>query len=1257
MLAGALVVSATGPPSGAEGNEAPGNPFAFRAIAAGTSHTCVLVHDATVKCWGLNASGQLGQGSTTTRGDGFGEMGDDLVAVDLGVGRTATAITAGASHTCALLDNATVKCWGLNTNGQLGLGDTAARGDAPGEMGNLLPAVSLGTGRTATAITAGANHTCALLDDATVKCWGQNTNGRLGLGDNAARGDAAGEMGNSLPAVSLGTGRTATAITAGTNHTCALLDSAAVKCWGSNTGGQLGLGDTAARGDAAGEMGNSLPAVSLGTGRTATAVSAGISFTCAVLDNATVKCWGNNATGQLGLGDTVLRGDNAGEMGNSLPAVNLGAGRTATGVSASTGASACAVLDNATLKCWGNNATGQLGLGDTANRGDAAGEMGDSLPAVSLGTGRTARGATSGDAHSCARLDNATVKCWGFNASGQLGLGTTTTRGDGAGEMGESLPAISLGSTRTATRVASGHDHVCASLDTGTLQCWGEASAGQLGSGDTVDRGDAPGEMGDALAPTSLGTGRTVVVIGSGTAHSCAVLDNATLKCWGSNAAGELGLGDTAARGDGAGEMGNALPAVNLGTGRTATAVDGGSGFTCALLDNASVKCWGQNNFGQLGLGDTAVRGDAGGEMGNSLPTVSLGTGRTATAIAVGDAHACALLDNAGVKCWGLNNGGRLGLGDTDNRGDGAGEMGDALSAVNLGSGRTATAIAAGGGLTCARLDNGSLKCWGLNAAGQLGLGDTNSRGDGPGEMGDNLPAIALGTGRTALAVSTGFTHTCALLDNHKVKCWGQNSSGQLGLGDTASRGDAAGEMGDNLPAADLGAGRTAGALTSGVSFNCARLDNGTVKCWGNNTSGHLGLGDTAARGDAAGEMGDALLPVDLGSASPSGVSGSITDAVSGLPVSNANVLALHTDDFTIAAGVLAEGNGAYELALPPGDYFLYLIDRSGAHNAGFFGPPTTVTVPADAFADADPTMTPTRGAITGTVTQTAPVAPVAGAWALAQSAGGVPERGVVANGSGTFTINGLNPGNHAMVYLDPAGGHVSRFFPSAPTFPGTLVPVTPGGSAVANGSVPAQTSAGAGSLLSGSVTESGTGTPVSSVFVFALNGSDFSLARGTVSSASGAYNLNLVPGASYKLGFIDSLGRHNMEWHDNQPGTNLGGAVSVVSPAVIDAALDRSTGSLSGTVIDSASFAPLSGAWVFAIGPTGIAGGTVTALNGTYNITSLAPGTYRVLFVDPIGRRSVEYWDGAPDFATADTLNITAGANIINVDGALAVP
>jgi alpha-tubulin suppressor-like RCC1 family protein len=276
------------------------------------------------------------------------------------------------------------------------------------------------------------------------------------------------------------------------------------------------------------------------------------------------------------------------------------------------------------------------------------------------------------------------------------------------------------------------------------------------------------------------------------------------VKCWGDNEYGQLGQGDTVKRGDGPGEMGDALPAIALGTGRVAVAISAGYFDTCAMLDDGAVKCWGYDADGELGVGDTANRGDQPGEMGDALPPVPFGTDRLPVAVSSGQFHHCAILDDGHVKCWGSNASGQLGQGDTANRGDQPGELGDALSAIALGSGRVVVTLSCGYHHSCAALDDGSLKCWGNNGSGQLGLGDIANRGDDPGEMGDALPAVQLGTGRTPFVITGGADHQCAELDDVHVKCWGDNASGQLGLGDTADRGDGPGEMGDSLPPADL---------------------------------------------------------------------------------------------------------------------------------------------------------------------------------------------------------------------------------------------------------------------------------------------------------------------------------------------------------------------------------------------------------------------------------------------------------------------
>ena len=591
--------------------------------------------------------------------------------------------------------------------------------------------------------------------------------------------------------------------------------------------------------------------------------------------------------------------------------------------------------------------------------------------------------------------------------------------------------------------LTAGSNHTCAILANGTLRCWGLNALGQLGLGDSLARGDSPGEMGLALSPVALGSNRTAAAVSAGTDFTCALLDNATVKCWGRNNAGNLGQGDFATRGDAPGQMGDALPTVNLGTGRTATAISAGDSHACALLDNATVKCWGAGASGRLGYGDAGTRGDNANEMGDALPTVSLGTGRTATAISAGGTHTCARLDNGTVKCWGAGASGQLGYGDIATRGDNANEMGDALPAVSLGTGRTATAISAGVNSTCALLDNGTVKCWGANSAGQLGYGDTAARGDNADEMGDALPAVNLGAGRTATGVATANTHTCALLDNATTKCWGSGANGRTGQGNTATLGDAANEMGDALPVIDLGTGRTATAITAGNNHTCATLDDATRRCWGFSGNGELGQGSTATLGDAANEMGDHLRPIDL---RPPGLSGTVTDSVTGAPIPGAFVAVLRTSDFGAATSMVADGSGNYEAMVPAGSYFLYVIDPAAAHVAGFSGPPTTYTVTSTGNLDADSTMVPTRGGISGTVTDQDTAGPLGGVWVLAISLAGGISGGAFTAGNGTYTITGLPVGTYKVTFFDGFGGRAQEYWDNASTFDGgTTLNVTAG--------------------------------------------------------------------------------------------------------------------------------------------------------------------------------------------------------------------
>ncbi len=618
-----------------------------------------------------------------------------------------------------------------------------------------------------------------------------------------------------------------------------------------------------------------------------------------------------------------------------------------------------------------------------------------------------------------------------------------------AGADGNEAPSA----PEPARALTGGGGHSCvittSGASDGQVRCWGFNSSGQLGLADEATRGDAAGEMGSYLSRVPLGSGRTATIVSAGFSHSCAILDNARLKCWGANGSGRLGLGDTNDRGDAPGEMGGNLPAVDLGTGRTATAVAAGYAHTCAILDDATVRCWGDNASGRLGLADTNDRGDAAGEMGGNLPAVPLGSGRTATALTAGDGHTCAILDTGRVKCWGDNVNGQLGLGDTNDRGDAPGEMGGNLPAVDLGTGRTATAITAGYRHTCALLDDGSVKCWGWNG-GWLGLEDNLDRGDGPGEMGDALPAVDLGAGRTATAISAGERHTCALLDDGSVKCWGGNTYGQLAHDGVNNIGDNAGEMGDDLPPIDLGTGRTATAVTTGAHHTCASLDDGATKCWGINVNGTLGQGDTVNRGSHAYDRGDDLDPIAL---PPRGLlTGTLADAVTGEAVVGGFVAVLRTADFSLAAAAITGPASDWEADVAPGGYFLYQVDPTARHLEGFLesvpGVPFLVEVGDGENVDLGALWItgPTRGSFSGTVTDDASGRPLAGAWVLAIGPAGLVG-GAVTAADGTYTVTDLPVGTYRATFVDGEARRLQEYWDDSLTYDGgATLNVTAGG-------------------------------------------------------------------------------------------------------------------------------------------------------------------------------------------------------------------
>jgi alpha-tubulin suppressor-like RCC1 family protein len=344
-------------------------------------------------------------------------------------------VAGGAAHTCALKGGG-VFCWGKNASGQLGSGSTTdalAPAKVIDQAGVALSGV--------THLVSGAAHTCALRTDGTVACWGDDTDGELGRGGSAAQNPAA------APAALTSVG----AVTAGAHHTCAALASSGLAyCWGRNDAGQLGASSPATA---------SMPQPVLRANGTqldgVVALAAGATHTCAVRSDATLWCWGSNASGELGDGTTAP----------SAAPVEVNA--LAQVAAARAGSSfTCALLPGGGVSCWGANASGQSGA--------------PASPTVAVPTGVAGLGGVTGlalgDAHACARRSGGGVSCWGANARGQLGAGDLMDRG---------APAAVAAQVAFAG-VGAGAAHTCA-MAAGGLQCWGADDAGQLGDGQHSD--------------------------------------------------------------------------------------------------------------------------------------------------------------------------------------------------------------------------------------------------------------------------------------------------------------------------------------------------------------------------------------------------------------------------------------------------------------------------------------------------------------------------------------------------------------------------------------------------------------------------------------------------------------------------------------------------------------------------------------------------------------------------------------------------
>lgn len=364
--------------------------------------------------------------------------------------------------------------------------------------------------------------------------------------------------------------------------------------------------------------------------------------------------------------------------------------------------------------------------------------------------------------------------------------------------------------------VSPGYEFTCVRLNTG-VRCWGTGIAGQLGYADTAKLVVVE----DIASAGVIDLGGTAVQLTAGDFFACAVLDDKTVRCWGDNQHGNLGQGNNDNIGDD--EAPASVPVIDIG-GPVEQLVSAGL-HSCALLFGGTVRCWGHNGYGQLGYGNTQYIGDD--ERPASAGDVDIGG--VVTRLAAGGAHTCALLDTGSVRCWGSNFNGELGYGNHEPIGDDE----SPASAGDVDVGGKVVQLSVVGGHNCALLDTGAVRCWGFGPDGQLGHGVPEIIGD------DELPSSVgdVDVGGKVTSLQLGRYHSCALLAGGGVRCWGVGLDGLLGYGNQNNIGD------DETPASagDVDLGGPAIQLAADVDHTCALLDDRRVRCWGNGGAGRLG--------------------------------------------------------------------------------------------------------------------------------------------------------------------------------------------------------------------------------------------------------------------------------------------------------------------------------------------------------------------------------------------------------------------------------
>ncbi|WP_395739382.1 choice-of-anchor D domain-containing protein [Prosthecobacter sp.] len=583
------------------------------AVAAGYFYSLALCSDGTVTAWGSNPYGQLGNNSTT-------QSNVPVAVVTTGVlaGKTAVSIAAGTYHSLAVCSDGTVAAWGYNAYGQLG-NSTTTNSSVP----VAVTTSGVLSGKTVTAASTGSYHSLAVCSDGTTAAWGYNNYGQLGNNSLSSTSSIPVAVTTSGTALA---GKTVIAVSGGSYHSVALCSDSTVAAWGKNSTGQLGNGG----------FGTSLVPLSVSAagvlaGKTVTAAAGGGSHSVALCSDGSVVAWGSNNNGQLG------------NDGSIIPIMPIPVATAGTLLSGKTviahavgGNHSLGLCSDGTLAAWGLNANGQLGNNSTINTSVPV-----AVTTSGVLAGKTVIAVSAGASHSLALCSDGTVAAWGLNSTGQLGNNSTT----------QSLVPVAVTTSgvlsgKTVVAVSAGSSYSLALCSDGTVAAWGFNSSGQLGNNSTTQ----------SLVPVLVNTsgvlsGKTVVSLSAGSAHSMALCSDGTVTTWGYNGYGQLGNSSTTQS-----SVPVAVTTSGVLSGKTVTAVSAGYYHSLALCSDGTVYDWGYNVSGQLGNNSTT---------NSSVPVAVVTTGvlagKTVVSIIGGYNHSTALCSDRTAVAWGSNTNGELG--------------------------------------------------------------------------------------------------------------------------------------------------------------------------------------------------------------------------------------------------------------------------------------------------------------------------------------------------------------------------------------------------------------------------------------------------------------------------------------------------------------------------------------------------------------------------------------------------------------------